>query len=155
MKSYRAFHLLALFFFTGYLYSQTLPDSAIFAEAKTSIDKGNQEWIAGFETGDPDRVAAIFAEDGMMFGSKGRTFKGKAALTERIRLIMEHYGSDLKVTVSTLQIWVAGDVAYETGEYAYHYSKEGNQQTVAGTYCTMWRRQDDGKWKLVLDIPVK
>jgi len=137
------------------MYAQAAPDSTLLAEAKASIDAGNNEWIQGLEAGDPARVAAIFSEDGTMFGSKGRIFKGKDALLKIISQIMEYYGPGIKVTVSTLQVWVVGESAYETGEFAYEYTKDGTRHIDEGTYCTMWRRQADGKWKLVLDIPVK
>lgn len=154
MKLYTSL-LVLLFLYPVVLTGQAVPDSLLRAEAKASIDAGNKEWIKGFETGDAERVAAIFSEDGMMFGSQGRVFKGKDALLKRISQIMEYFGSDVKVTVSTIQIWTDGDVAYETGEFSYIYIKDGVQNSDEGTYCTMWRREASGKWKLVLDIPVK
>lgn len=155
MRQLTLLFLILTFLFCFPLAGQTEPDSSLLSSARASIDAGNNEWIKGFETGDPARVAAIFADNGMMFGSNGRVFKGKEALHQRIKQIMDYLGTDIKVTVSTLQVWVDGDTAYETGEYKYLYTKDGSQVTDEGTYCTMWHRQDDGKWKLVLDIPVK
>jgi hypothetical protein len=54
-------------------FSQTKNPSAVpevtsemFAEAKRAIDKGNAEWIEAWEKGNPEMLAAIFTDDGVM-----------------------------------------------------------------------------------------
>jgi hypothetical protein len=53
--------------------------SETYAAAKRSIDKGNAQWIEAWEKGDPEMLAAIFTDDGVMLSQGGRVFKAKVA----------------------------------------------------------------------------
>lgn len=52
------------------------------------------------------------------------------------------------VTWTAAKADVSGDVGYTTG--AYEMSMAGAKET--GKYVTVWKRQDDGSWKVVEDI---
>jgi uncharacterized protein (TIGR02246 family) len=128
--------------------------SEIFAEAKRAIDKGNAEWIEAWEKGDPERIAAIFTDDAIMLSQGGRVFKGRQEILERQKAAMQSVTRPVKVSVITVRIWLDGDAAYETGKYKYEYTEKGKPVTEEGRYVTMWKRQDDGSWKLSMDMAV-
>jgi ketosteroid isomerase-like protein len=45
-----------------------------------------------------------------------------------------------------------GDMGYTWGRYEYRDRKaDGKEVVETGTYVTIWRRQADGSWKVVLD----
>jgi ketosteroid isomerase-like protein len=47
---------------------------------------------------------------------------------------------------------LAGDLGYTWGRYEYRDRKpDGKPIVESGTYVTVWRRQPDGSWKVVLD----
>lgn len=47
---------------------------------------------------------------------------------------------------------LAGDLGYTWGRYEYRDQKAGGKLVVeTGTYVTIWRRQADSSWKVVLD----
>ena len=60
----------------------------------------------------------------------------------------------VKVTVTTVDVWLDGDVAYETGKYKYEYTEKGKAAIEEGRYVTMWKRHKDGGWKLAMDMGV-
>jgi uncharacterized protein (TIGR02246 family) len=142
-------------------FSQTKNPSAVpeaasetYAEAKRAIDKGNAQWIEAWEKGDPEMLAAIFTEDGVMLSQGGRVFKGRQQIFERQREAMQSVTRPIKVSVVTIKIWVDGDTAYETGNYKYEYTEKGKPTREEGRYVTMWKRQVDGSWKLSMDMAV-
>ena len=142
-------------------FSQTKNPSAVpeatseaFTEAKRGIDKGNAEWIEAWEKGDPERIAAIFTDDGIMLSQGGKVFKGRQEILERQKAAMQSVTPPVKVSVITVKIWLDGDAAYETGKYKYEYTEKGKPTTEEGRYVTMWKRQGDGSWKLSMDMAV-
>jgi uncharacterized protein (TIGR02246 family) len=128
------------------------PDA--LAEVRRAIDKGNAQWSEGWKKGDAALVAALFAEDGVQLSSSGKVFKGPREIQERQKTAMQGADPGVKVTVTTMNVWLDGDTAYETGKYKYEYTEKGKPGVDEGMYVTVWKRQKDGSWKLSMDMPV-
>lgn len=126
----------------------------MLAEAKRAIDKGNVQWIEAWEKGKPEMIADIFTEDGKMLSASGKVIKGRQQILERQKAAMQSVGKGVKVTVTTTNVWLDGDTAYETGKYSYSYMENGKPAVDAGKYVTIWKRQNDGAWKLFMDMGV-
>ncbi|HMF56340.1 MAG TPA: SgcJ/EcaC family oxidoreductase [Pyrinomonadaceae bacterium] len=124
------------------------------ADVRRAIDSGNRQWIEGWRKGDAAMVAAIFADDGVQLSSNGKVFKGRQQIMERQRAAMQSVDPGVKVTVTTVNVWLDGDTAYETGKYKYEYTEKGKAATDEGRYVTVWKRQRDGSWKLSMDMAV-
>ncbi|MDX6385754.1 MAG: hypothetical protein QOK48_3327 [Blastocatellia bacterium] len=128
------------------------PDA--LAEVRRAIDKGNAQWSEGWAKGDAAMVAAIFAEDGVQLAGNGKIIKGRQQIMERQKTAMQGADPGVKVTVTTVSVWLDGDTAYETGKYLYEYSEKGKPGKDEGRYVTIWKRQRDGSWKLSMDMGV-
>jgi len=124
------------------------------AEARRAIEKGNAQWVEAWGKGDSSLIASLFAEDGVQLVSKGKLVKGRQSILERQKVAMAGVDPGVKVTVTTAGVWLDGDVAYETGKYKYEYKEKGKPGVDEGRYVTIWRRQKDGSWKLVMDMGV-
>ena len=136
-------------------YSQdSFTDSSKLQEAKQAIDKGNAQWSEGWKKGDAQMVAAIFAEDGVQLSSTGKVIKGRQQIQDRQKAAMQNVDPGVQVTVTTITVWLVGDVAYETGKYKYVYVEKGKSSTDEGRYVTAWKKQKDGSWKLIMDMGV-
>jgi uncharacterized protein (TIGR02246 family) len=142
-------------------FSQTKNPSTVseagserLAEAKRAIDKGNAQWIEAWEKGNPEMLAAIFTDDAVMLSQGRKVFKGRQQILERQKEAMESVTRPIKVSVVTVKIWLDGDTAYETGKYKYEYAEKGKPITEEGRYVTIWKRRDDGSWKLSMDMAV-
>ncbi len=54
---------------------------------------------------------------------------------------------------SKVEISSSGDLAYETGKFVLKtVDKNGQPTTTNGKYMCVWKKQADGKWKVVADI---
>lgn len=137
-----------------HLGAQVAPaaDSAALGVVRSAIDKGNAQWAAGWATRDGAMVAAIFADDGVQLSGTGKVIKGRRLIQERQQAAMQGADSGVKVTITTLNVWLDGDTAYETGRYRYDYMDKGKPGTDTGRYVTIWKRQRDGSWKLSMDL---
>jgi ketosteroid isomerase-like protein len=53
---------------------------------------------------------------------------------------------------SQAEVSLGGDLGYTWGRYEYRdRTADGKPVIETGTYVTIWRRQSDGSWKVVLD----
>ena len=128
--------------------------SGALTEARKAIDKGNAQWIEAWDKADASLIAGLFAADGVLLGRNGKSFKGPNQILERMKTVMEAAGKGVKATVTTVDLWLIGDTAYETGKYSYTSQEKGQPVTDEGRYVTIWRRQSDNSWKIIVDMGV-
>lgn len=128
--------------------------SAALAEARQAIEKGNAQWIDAWDKADAALLSRLFAEDGILLGRNGKIFKGPQQIFERQKPVMEGAGKGVKVTVTTVDVWLDGETAYETGKYSYKYQEKGKPVTEDGRYVTIWKRQSDRSWKIIVDMGI-
>jgi uncharacterized protein (TIGR02246 family) len=123
-------------------------------EARKAIDKGNAQWIEAWDKADASLIAALFAEDGVLLGRNGKFFKGPQQILERMKTVLGAAGKGVKATVTTVDLWLDGETAYETGTYSYKYQEAGKPVNDEGRYVTIWKKQSDGAWKIASDMGV-
>src|ERR1700732_2073264 len=98
--------------------------SETLADVRRAIDKGNAQWSEGWAKGDAAMVAAIFAADGVQLAGSGKILKGPQQIGERQKVAMQGADPGVKVTITTANVWLDGDTAYETGKYKYEYTEK-------------------------------
>ena len=91
-----------------------------------------------------------FAEDGVALGNGAAPLVGRVAIAKSANWSPQAY--QLTWTPTDAAMGPSGDVGYTWGHFEGH-SKDanGNKVATSGRYITIWRRQADGKWKVVLD----
>jgi len=128
-------------------------DSAV-ADARKAVDKGNAQWVESWDKADASLIAALFAADGVMLSRNGMFFKGPDQVLEHMKKVFEAAGKGVKATVTTVDLWLDGNTAYETGTYSYKSQQDGKPVNEEGRYVTIWKRQSDGSWKISSDMGV-
>jgi ketosteroid isomerase-like protein len=106
--------------------------------AKDVLERGG----AGF--------ADWFADDGVALGNGAAPLIGKVAIAKGANWSPKDY--QLTWTPTDAMMGPSGDMGYTWGHYEGR-SKDanGNPVLTSGRYITMWRKQPDGTWKVVLD----
>ena len=91
-----------------------------------------------------------FADDGVALGNGAAPVIGKVAIAKSAAWSPETYQLTWKPTDGLMG--PSGDMGYTWGHFEGH-SKDanGNPVTTSGRYMTIWRKQADGSWKVVLD----
>jgi ketosteroid isomerase-like protein len=101
------------------------------------------------ERGGP-AFADWFAEDGVLLGNGTAPVVGRVAIAKSTTWSARDY--QLTWTPTDAVMGPSGDIGYTWSHYEGR-SKDasGNPVTTSGRFITIWRRQRDGSWKVVLD----
>ena len=106
--------------------------------AKDVAEKGG----AGF--------ASWFADDGVALGNGVAPLVGKVAIEKSATWLPKDYL--LTWTPTDGMMGPLGDMGYTWGHYeGSSTDANGNPVKTSGRYMTIWRREKDGTWKVVLD----
>lgn len=94
--------------------------------------------------------AEWFAEDGVALGNGAAPLVGRVAIAKSATWSARDY--QLTWTPTDALMGPSADMGYTWGHYEGH-SKDanGNSVTTTGRYMTIWRKQPNGDWKVVLD----
>ncbi len=96
-----------------------------------------------------DGWVEAFAPDGKLVGRGGVT-EGHDAIRTAMGALDR---SDFSLSWEPLFAEGSGDLGYTHGTYRRErVNSEGKAVVETGRYVTIWRRNADGKWKVVLDI---
>jgi uncharacterized protein (TIGR02246 family) len=122
--------------------------TAALAQDKATIAKLNDAWVAAFNKGDAQAVAAMYAEDAYVLPPGSDIVKGRAAIEAFWRQAAQQM-TDAKLT--TLDVLPLGrNAAREIGTVSLK-TKSQPPQEIVGKYAVVWRKID-GRWKLATDI---
>jgi uncharacterized protein (TIGR02246 family) len=128
--------------------------SPVNQAVRSAIDSGNAQYIRGFGESNAAVVANTYAPDGGRLSPGGQVAHGTDAIRANVDSLLHQVGP-ITVTLRTLDLWVMGDRAYETGKWTYTWAKKGGSTTtVGGQYVTAWGRQPTGQWRIAADIGV-
>ncbi|HLM00145.1 MAG TPA: SgcJ/EcaC family oxidoreductase, partial [Pyrinomonadaceae bacterium] len=141
--------------------ADSMPDAAPQAsdsemtKVRRAIDAGNAVWAAAWAKGDASIIPGTFTPDGKEFVAGGRIYKGRKEILALMRDLMRKRGGKAKLTVTTTDVWLDGDTAYETGTAVYEFTVDGQPQILERRYFTVWKRQSKrGAWKIYLNTGV-
>jgi ketosteroid isomerase-like protein len=98
-----------------------------------------------------DGFMSYFAEDASELPNGSAVVTGK----ENIRHSLEPWGPDLSLTWTPVEAEMAasGDLGYTFGHYVLKTrDKDGKAVVEYGKYATVWKKQKDGGWKVVMDM---
>lgn len=92
-----------------------------------------------------------FAEDGVTLSNGQAPVKGRAAIAKSALWSPKDY--QLTWTPTEALMGPSGDMGYTWGHFEGHgKDAAGNPVVTTGRYITVWRKQADGNWKVVLDV---
>lgn len=122
------------------------------ARLRKAIDEGNALFLETRKRGDAAGFAALFADDGALLGAGGEIIAGRKNIEEAMAGVMKS-ARLTGGTITTVDVFSMGDLAYETGKYSFTVERAATApRTVTGRYVEIWKRQPDGSWKMYRDI---
>jgi len=94
--------------------------------------------------------ASWFAEDGVTLSNGQTPVHGRDAIAKQATWLAKDY--QLQWTPTDGMMNPSGDMGYTWGHYEGHSrDADGNSKVTMGRYLTIWRKETDGSWKVVLD----
>jgi ketosteroid isomerase-like protein len=125
------------------------PDSV-----KKAIKADEVKWNKDIQAKDTGAIGAHYADDSFFVapgiaGTQGSTpIRQLYANASTDPAFEVHFSSD-KIDVAS-----SGDLAYSRGKFTEKYTdkKTGKVMSDSGSYLTVYKKQDDGSWKVVEDF---
>jgi ketosteroid isomerase-like protein len=120
------------------------------------INLAKTEFREAYNTGDVDRLLAVFNPDGFTDMSGGGPSKygpeARARLSEQSSKLFSEYS--VKLTPIIIDIAVLGDTAYDYGwhEFTLRSKNGGEQIRKRHRYFELWSKTASGEWKISLHI---
>jgi len=119
------------------------PGKALLFDLEAKFAKATAE-------GGGKAFAQWFAEDGVTLANGQEPVHGREAIAKQATWQPKEY--QLTWTPTEVLLSPTGDMGYTWGHYEGHSrDANGNPLVTAGRYMTIWRKEPDGSWKVVLD----
>ena len=120
------------------------------AEVRQAIEALIKQLEDALNKGDAAAIAALYTEEARVLPPNGPMIVGREAIQNSHQGDIDAGLSDLQLT--TLEVGVVRDLAYEIGEYTETIQpEEGEAIRDQGKYVVVWKREN-GEWKLDVDI---
>jgi uncharacterized protein (TIGR02246 family) len=130
--------------------TDTGPDEA-------AIRAASAEWLATARAKNADSYTSFYADDAVLMLEGAADVSGKTAIRAAVGQMMQDPNFALGFTTTGVVVAGSGDLAYETGRYAFTMSDASNGNapaTQTGAFVIIWRKQADNTWKVVVDAPI-
>lgn len=127
--------------------AQRAPDDAVqsLKQSDTALSKAVSERNL-------EGIMAFYAEDAVLLPAAAPTASGKAAIREEWKHILAIPNFESTSSLSTAEVAASGDLGYTTGTYLARMLGENDKPAIEpGKWVTVWKRQTDGRWLVVVD----
>lgn len=128
-----------------------LSPAVLAGSDEDAIAAATLAWEKAYNAGNGAEVGALYSVDAALLPPGGAQVNGRQAITE---FWSGAIASGLaNVDLETLELEIAGDKAIDVGRLSGTVPAEGGGTTaVAGKFIVIWKRGDDGAWRLHRDI---
>ena len=121
------------------------------ADAQKAIDAGNTAYVSTWQRADAHGFAQLYTVNAASISDDGTITRGRANI-EAARTKLFASLALLKGTITTEDLVVEDDLAYEMGNYSFTLKASGKEPKVyTGRYLTIWQQQPDGGWLIKTD----
>ncbi len=115
----------------------------------TALDSRLQKAV---EVRDLDLIVSFYAEDAVLLPAAEPTVIGREAIRSEWKHILAIPDFTNSSSLSKVEVSNSGDMAYSMGTYRSTMMGEDGKPTVEpGKWLSVWKRQEDGSWRIVVD----
>lgn len=120
------------------------------ATERAAIRQAELEAVNAANNKQVEQWIAVFAEYASVLPPNTPAVTGREAIREWGTKTFAQPGFTLKFQNDKAEVSRTADIGYTTGRYEVTLSDtKGKQTTERSKYITLWRKQADGKWKVV------
>jgi uncharacterized protein (TIGR02246 family) len=124
------------------------------AQDEAAIRAATQDWGKAIDSGNLDQTLSYYADDAWVYPQN--TPIAKTADQRRnvwAAFFATPGAADMEGDITRVEVAQSGDLAVEFGTFAMTMNdKKGKPITENEKYVTTWKKQADGKWKVIADI---
>ena len=122
------------------------------AADERAVGEADAAWSKAWAAKDLEGFVSFFAEDAVELQPNVRMLTGKESIRKWASELMANPGFSGSWQASKAEASRGGDLAYTVGTYQGTLNDaKGKPVTDRGKYVTVWKKQPDGKWKVLVD----
>jgi ketosteroid isomerase-like protein len=142
--------IIMLFLVTMACMNQPVVDKKLEGEKLMQL---SQEWSDIFNSGDPEKIFEGWADDAVVMVPGMSPLKGIEAIKGYVKAGLEIPGFSARWEPLEVFVSDSGDMAYmiERNEMIVN-DTLGNPIVTYNKTVTVWRKENDGNWKNVIDM---
>lgn len=111
------------------------------------------EWAAAAGTTDVERIVSYWSDDAVITPPHEAPVAGKPAIRKFVDDSLKVPGFSVRWKPAEAAVSSAGDLGYTTGENVFTFpDSSGKVATHPGRYVTVWKKDDAGQWRCVIDF---
>jgi ketosteroid isomerase-like protein len=120
---------------------------------ESAIRSADEAWSKVTAAKDIEGHLAYYADDASVLSPNAPIATGKEALRTMISQFYAMPGFAVSWQPTKVEASKGGDFGYTVGTYEMSFNDpKGKPVTDRGKYVTIWKKQADGSWKVILDM---
>jgi ketosteroid isomerase-like protein len=120
---------------------------------RTALRQTDADWAAAVASKNVEAFTSYFASDAVVMAPHLPAFDGIEAIRQWATDSMALPGFAVTWEATSAEVAASGDIGYTLGKFTFHMTMpDGTPMDDRGNYATVWRKQADGAWKVVVDI---
>jgi uncharacterized protein (TIGR02246 family) len=113
----------------------------------------SREWSQIVSTGDVEKSLGYWADDAVIMSAGQPILKGKNEIRKMVEQSFKTPGFKISWEPQSAEVSESGDMAYLIEKQTMSMNDStGKASTLHANGITVWRKQNDGSWKDVIDI---
>lgn len=121
---------------------------------KQAIKADETKWNQQFKAKDTEGLADHYADDAYFVAPGVKPADGSTAIRQVYATASTDPAFQVSFASDKIDVAASGDLAYARGHFSEKYTdqKTGKVMAGSGSYVTVYKKQDDGSWKVVEDF---
>ncbi|HEY7006129.1 MAG TPA: SgcJ/EcaC family oxidoreductase [Sphingomicrobium sp.] len=121
---------------------------------KQAIKADEAKWNKDVKAKDTEALAGHYADDAYFVPPGAPAADGSTAIRQFYATALTDPVIEVQIASDKVDVAASGDFAYSRGHYTEKYTdkKTAKVMTASGTYLAVYKKQDDGSWKIVQDF---
>jgi uncharacterized protein (TIGR02246 family) len=131
--------------------------SAVSAAATKNSEQAlrdlDAQWSAAAAAKDLEKTISFYSENAVVLPTNAPAATTKDAIRNTWKDLLASPGLAISWETTKVEVAKSGDIAYTTGTYELTMNDASSKPiNDHGKYVEVWKKQADGKWKVVADI---
>jgi len=123
------------------------------AAERDALMKADADWNTAMGSKNIDEFMKFVADDAVLMPPNTPAAGGGEGIRAWVGQMMQMPGFSVSWTATNADVAASGDLGYTTGTYqASMGMPDGSTMPDNGKFATVWKKQADGSWKVVVDI---
>jgi uncharacterized protein (TIGR02246 family) len=120
---------------------------------RAAVRAADQNWLKATASNDMNAFLSYISTSGSMLPPGRPAVNGPDAIREWASAMFSAPGFSITWKPATVDVAASADLGYTRGAYELHMpGPNGMPMRDRGKYVTVWRKESDGKWRVVVDM---